>query len=64
MPASQGSCAACALARAESVYLELKNNIWPVGREDEGNRLGQDASVAEKIGCLKREQLTWHRVAG
>lgn len=24
---------------------------------------GQDASVAEKIGCLKREQLTWDRVA-
>lgn len=47
MPVSQGSWAACALARAESVCLELKSNIWPVGRDDEGNRLGQYAPVAE-----------------
>lgn len=47
VPASQESCAACALARAESVYFDLKSNIWWVGRGDEGNRLGQDASVAE-----------------
>lgn len=47
VPAALGSCAACALARAQGVYLELKSNIWPVGRGNEGNRLGQDASVAE-----------------
>lgn len=46
VPAPQGSCAACALAGAGGVYLEIKSNIWWVGRGDEGNRLGQDASVA------------------